>query len=90
MTTRNAGTKSIAGWGEYVAPLREKSLFWHNMWSDCGRPHSGMVADIMRRTRAAITMPLGRLGETKMILLKGGLLKQCLRIIRGTCMKRKN
>ena len=27
MTTRNAGTKSFAGWGEYVAPLRESLYF---------------------------------------------------------------
>ena len=35
-----------------VAPLRDQSLFWHNLWTDCGRPHQGLVADIMRKTRA--------------------------------------
>jgi len=30
----------------------ETSLFWHNLWTDCGRPHQGLVADIMRKTRA--------------------------------------
>jgi len=42
----------IPGWSEVVAPLRDQSLFWHNLWSDCGRPHQGLVADIMRKTRA--------------------------------------
>ena len=53
MTTCNAGFRAVAGWTEFVAPLREKSLLWHNIWDDCGRPHTGIVADIMRKTRAA-------------------------------------
>ena len=48
-----ATNRIIPGWAEYVAPAREKSMFWHNIWCECGRPHIGVVADIMRRTRAA-------------------------------------
>jgi hypothetical protein len=47
------GSGRIPGWSEYVQPLREKSLFWHQLWVDGGRPRSGVVADIMRRTRAS-------------------------------------
>jgi len=43
----------IPGWHEFVTPYRNESLFWHNLWLECGRPHSGVVADCMRRTRAA-------------------------------------
>ena len=43
----------IAGWTEYVQPVREKSLFWHGVWLQCGRPWTGGVADCMRRTHAA-------------------------------------
>jgi len=43
----------IAGWSEYVQPYKEKSMFWHTLWVNCGRPRSGAVADCMRRTRAA-------------------------------------
>ena len=43
----------IPGWSEHVQPLRDKSMFWHKMWLDCGRPRLGAVADSMRRTRAA-------------------------------------
>jgi len=42
----------IPGFTEHVAPLRSQSLFWHRLWQDCGKPHSGIVADIMRRSRA--------------------------------------
>lgn len=46
------GPKIIPGWKEYVEPYREKSIFWHNIWIDCGRPKLGQVADLMRRSRA--------------------------------------
>ena len=51
--TRNRKeTGRIPGWSEEVEPLRQKSLFWHGIWIDCGRPRNGPVADCMRRTRA--------------------------------------
>ena len=45
-------SKSIPGWKEYVAPVREQSIFWHNLWIECGRPKHGHIADTMRMTRA--------------------------------------
>ena len=36
-----------------MQPKREQSLFWNNLWIECGRPKTGSVADCMRRTRAA-------------------------------------
>jgi len=42
----------IPGWSESIAPLRSNSLFWHRMWVDYGRPHDGVVAEVMRKTRA--------------------------------------
>jgi len=44
-------SRVIPGWSERVAPLREKSLFWHNVWREADKPHSGVVASIMRETR---------------------------------------
>ena len=45
-------TRHVPGWTEYVEPQRCTSKFWHDLWADCGRPKIGVVADIMRRTRA--------------------------------------
>ena len=45
--------KVMPGWNEYVAPYRDKSILWHDIWVGCGRPRDGIVADIMRRTRAS-------------------------------------
>ena len=39
-------------WTECVKPLKQDSVFWHRVWKDAGRPALGVLADIMRRTRA--------------------------------------
>ena len=46
-------SKRIPGWSEHVQPLRERSLIWHRIWIDCGRPRDGEVAKCMRRSRAS-------------------------------------
>ena len=52
-TSSRQQSRRMPGWSEYVQPLKEKSLFWHQLWVYCGRPHSGAVADCMRRSRAS-------------------------------------
>jgi len=49
---QHAGLRRTPGWSERVEPHRDKSLFWHGLWVECGRPRSGVVADCMRRTRS--------------------------------------
>jgi Reverse transcriptase (RNA-dependent DNA polymerase) len=61
LTTANAafphasryGRKATHGWSEFVKPYRSKSIFWHKIWLDCGRPKTGVIADLMRCTRAS-------------------------------------
>ena len=36
----------------YVQAKHDTSLFWHDMWVQCDRPHNGEIANVMRRTRA--------------------------------------
>jgi hypothetical protein len=45
-------SRGIPGWKEHVAPHRETALFWRDIWKDCGAPKQGIVAEIMRNTRA--------------------------------------
>lgn len=42
----------MPGWDEHVEPLRQQSLFWHDIWKENGCPKDGVVADLMRHTRA--------------------------------------
>lgn len=52
-STTRCGTRGhIPGWTEFVAPARDKAIMWHKIWVESGRPRSGVVADIMRKTRA--------------------------------------
>ena len=50
---RGPSERRSKGTLEFVEPLRHKSQFWHNMWLECGRSKTGVVADVMRRTRTA-------------------------------------
>ena len=52
-TSKRQNSGRIAGWSEYVQPLHDKSLVWHNLWLDCDRSKTGAVVDCMRHTRAA-------------------------------------
>ena len=72
--------KVIPGWNEYVLPARHKSMLWHDIWLECGRPRDGLVVDVMRRARAAITMLFVMLKRAARILLNNGLLVQLSRI----------
>jgi len=55
-----SGKMPFTEWSEYVAPLRSQSIFWHNIWSDCGKPHTGVVGDIMRKARARHHTAIGQ------------------------------
>jgi len=65
LTARVPGTGCIPGWSEEVQPLRDKYLFWHNIWIDCGRPQEGYVADCMRRTRASYHYAIPRVKKNE-------------------------
>ena len=43
--------KAIPGWNEQVKSYRERSLFWHWIWLEAGKPMNGYVYNIMKRTR---------------------------------------
>jgi len=49
LTCSRQQSMRIPGWSEQVQRMREKSLLWHTVWVECDRPHSGCVADCMRR-----------------------------------------
>ena len=38
-------------WNEKVKDAKRNSIFWGNIWRECGRPQTGVIADLMRKTR---------------------------------------
>ena len=62
---------SLAGQNsEYVQPLRDKSLFWQRMWIDCECPRNGVVADCMRRARAAYHYAIRRIKKDEETIVR--------------------
>ena len=51
--TRDSRIRRSPGWNDHVQPLKDKALFWHNIWTDMGRPREGVVARIQCATRAS-------------------------------------
>ena len=42
---------TIPGCSVNVKHEREQSLFWRWIWSNCGKPYTGTIYEIMKRTR---------------------------------------
>ena len=41
----------VPGWTEHVKEERDRSLFWHWIWLEAGKPFKGFIYEIMKRTR---------------------------------------
>ena len=50
-TTHTARRNTIPGWNSETDFAREKSLFWHSLWTINGKPDVGVLADVMRYVR---------------------------------------
>ena len=42
---------TIPGWNDIVKPYRENAIFWHQIWTSCGKPLNCEVHNLMKRTR---------------------------------------
>ena len=52
----------IPGWNDIVVPVRDKSIFWHNIWKESGRLRAD-IADIMRKTRTSYHYAIRRVRQ---------------------------
>ena len=50
-TSTSGKTSALTGWNEFVKRYRDDSIFWHNIWKQCGSPRDAVVADVMLRAR---------------------------------------
>ena len=44
--------RPLFGWNEHVPEQRERAIFWHFIWKQCGSPFNGVVAGVRRYCRA--------------------------------------
>ena len=83
----------VPGWREQVAPYRKTAVFWHSVWLSAGRPSTGQLFEIMKRTRNQFQYALRRVRKAadsikaqklfEASLWGGGDLLEQLRKIRG-------
>jgi hypothetical protein len=43
--------KKIPYWGLKLKPLKDNAIFWKNLWQECGKPSSGIIHELMRKTK---------------------------------------
>ena len=42
---------NIAGLNDLVNSYKEASIFWHNIWKQCGAAHSAVIANVTRQSQ---------------------------------------
>ena len=47
----HSNTNVIPGWNMEINCAGEVSLFWHHTWTQCNKPMSGIVYDIMKQNK---------------------------------------
>ena len=57
--------KVIPGWDTEMDIARNSSLFWHNIWSGCENPDSGIVYNIMKTNRNTYHYKLRKFKKTE-------------------------
>ena len=43
--------KKLAGWSEHVKDYKSRSILWHKIWSENGRPKEGLLWNIMTKSK---------------------------------------
>ena len=70
--------KVIPGWDIDMDITRDKSMFWHGIWKECGKMPPGVVYSIMKKTRSTYHYMLRALKKKKNIIkLKSHFQSQC-------------
>ena len=42
--------KCVAGWNDSASFLKQQASFWHQIWTECGSPSVGVVAQMSKIT----------------------------------------
>ena len=58
------------GWNKYVQPLKEKSIFWNEIWKEAGCPNQGELAMIRRNTGAKYHQAIKYIEKNKDFIIK--------------------
>ena len=76
---RDAKAKVIPGWDIEMDIARDKSMFWHGIWRECGKLHTGVLYNIMKKTRSTYHYMLRTLKKKKHCKIKESVSKSMLK-----------
>ena len=76
---RDAKAKVIPGWDIEMDIARDKSMFWHGIWRECGKLHTGVLYNIMKKTRSTYHYMLRALKKKKHCKIKESVSKSMLK-----------
>ena len=62
--------REVAGWTDHVKPERDRSVFWHWMWLESGKPNTGFIYQIMKGTRHQYHYAVRRCKSNKLNIQK--------------------
>ena len=68
-------SRNIPGWNAEISHEREIALFWRSIWINNNSPRDGIIADIMRRTRAKYHYSVRKLKNNNDIARKNAMAK---------------
>ena len=68
----------VPGWGEFVKPFRDDSLFWHSVWISAGRPQNTVLHQVMKSTRNKYHYAIHKVRKQESEIRKNKMLQECL------------
>ena len=76
---RDAKAKVIPGWDIGMDIARDKSMFWQGIWRECGKLHTCVLYNIMKKTRSTYHYMLRALKKKKHCKIKESVSKSMLK-----------
>ena len=70
--------KIMPGWSEFVAPLKDQSIFWKSVWISAGRPLDNILHQLMKRTRNKYHFAVRKIKRLEQEIQKSKFLQSCL------------
>jgi hypothetical protein len=62
--------KRLPHWNTQIRPFKDDAIFWRKIWIECGKPTSGTLYDIMKRTKVQYHYAVRRLKRNSETLRK--------------------
>ena len=75
----SARSKVTPGWSQYVGPFKKDSKFWYSIWLSACRPRSGVLFDLMRKTKLQYKYAVRRLKRVNNRIQNDKFLESILR-----------